>query len=88
MDLKNTIASHSVESGPPAADTLVHNSREESGMMDSNDDINDSIGLNSQERPTLDKVTVNSRKRTLLVGTWNVRTLYQPGKTGQPCSRS
>ena len=65
MDLINTNASHSVESGPPAADTLVHSHREESGMMGSSDDSNDSIGLNSQERPRLDKVTMNYRKRTL-----------------------
>ena len=80
MDLSNQETSHSTESGPPADDVLVNTHREERTTSVSSADNNDGSSPNSPERPEPDIITMNSRKRHLTIGTWNVRTLRQPRK--------
>ena len=71
MDLTNLSSRHSVDTGPPAADTFVNIYKERLPIA-SSADAHDGVGLNSPERSRHDAVAIEARKQPLNVGTWNV----------------
>lgn len=54
--------------------------REEANAPVVNRSVDDEGGSNPQGRPPSESAVQIPRGRSLEIGTWNVRTLYQPGK--------
>ncbi|GFS23268.1 craniofacial development protein 2-like [Elysia marginata] len=73
--------SHAGEVGPPAMKYRAVNShREEDETTVGELALNDASGLKPKGGPGADVANLKTRNRPLVIGNWNVRTLYQAGK--------
>lgn len=70
-----------VDLGTPARDTTVHTNREEgTGLGNCRAVGDEDSGLNLSRRSKFDGDGLKPQNSALRIGTWNVRTLYRPGK--------
>ncbi|GFR73943.1 craniofacial development protein 2 [Elysia marginata] len=73
--------SHACEVGPPAMKySAVNSHREKDETTVGELALNDASGLKPKGGPAADVATLKTRNRPLVIGTSNVRTLYQAGK--------
>ena len=74
-------SSHVRDVGPPAIRLLTVNINREEDRTECVDvDTDDAMDLNPQGRLIADTSTLKTRKETLNISTWNVRTLLESGK--------
>ena len=80
--------SHTGESEPPAEEPVVNSLQGRGSSSGEYVPRNDEGDPNPQGRTPSDKVPLKSRKRSLTIATWNVRTLLQLGKLDNLCKEA
>ena len=68
------------KAGPPAAGPVVNKHWEDGSNVRSRPCVNDGVRPNSSERSAPDVARTKLIGRSIKIATWNVRTLYMPGK--------
>ena len=80
MEVIKTVASHEGSAETPAARNSVNTNREEEIHLVNKKTHNEVDDLNHKRRSSTDADHLKTRRKILKIGTWNVRTLAQPGK--------